>query len=84
MIDILPGIENYNPAYWQKGEYKGKRARPMTGGDVVIQPGMCFAMEPNACRGKMRVNIGGTVIVTEDGVEVLTLRTEEQDVAASA
>ena len=79
MIDNLPGLENYNPAYWQKGEYKGKRSRPLTGGDVIIQPGMCFAMEPNACRGKRRVNIGGTVIVTEDDVETLnTLANEMQ------
>jgi Xaa-Pro aminopeptidase len=30
---------------------------------------MVFELEPNACRGKYRVNIGGTVAVTEDGVE---------------
>lgn len=71
MIDNLPGLQGYNPAFWQKGEYKGKRARSMIGGDVVIQAGMCFAMEPNACLGMRRVNIGGTVIVGEDGIEIL-------------
>ena len=31
---------------------------------AVLQPGMVFAFEPNACIGNHRVNIGGTVIVT--------------------
>lgn len=80
MIENLPGLEDYNPAYWQKGEYKGGKARPMTGGDVVIKPGMSFAMEPNACRGKMRVNIGGTVIVTDNGVEELNTLANEMKI----
>jgi Xaa-Pro aminopeptidase len=53
----------------------------MTGGDVIIQPGMCFAMETNACRGMRRVNIGGTVIVTEDGVEILNTLANEMQIA---
>ncbi len=32
---------------------------------------MVFELEPNAQRGKHRVNIGGTVVVTESGVEEL-------------
>ncbi len=40
-------------------------------------PGMIFEPEPNVCRDKHRVNIGGTVVLTEDGVEELnTLSTE--------
>src|SRR5262249_28313281 len=31
---------------------------------AVLQPGMVFAFEPNACLGQHRVNIGGTVVVT--------------------
>jgi len=38
---------------------------------AVLQPGMVFAFEPNACLGDHRVNIGGTVIVTKDGCEAL-------------
>ena len=38
---------------------------------AVLQPGMVFAFEPNACIGNHRVNIGGTVIVTADGCEEL-------------
>ncbi len=38
---------------------------------AVLQPGMVLAFEPNACIGKHRVNIGGTVIVTATGCEEL-------------
>jgi len=38
---------------------------------AVLQPGMVLAFEPNACIGKHRVNIGGTVIVTSSGCEEL-------------
>jgi Xaa-Pro aminopeptidase len=37
----------------------------------VIEAGMVFAFEPNACLGEHRVNLGGTVIVTPDGCESL-------------
>jgi len=40
-------------------------------GDVVIQPGTVFAVEPNALRDKQRVCVGRTVVVTEDGCEEL-------------
>jgi Xaa-Pro aminopeptidase len=38
---------------------------------AVLEPGMVFALEPNACIGNHRVNIGGTVIVTSTGCEEL-------------
>ncbi len=38
---------------------------------AVLQPGMVFAFEPNACIDRHRVNIGGTVIVTATGCEEL-------------
>jgi Xaa-Pro aminopeptidase len=38
---------------------------------AVLEPGMVFAFEPNACVGNHRVNIGGTVIVTATGCEEL-------------
>lgn len=40
-------------------------------GDFVIQPGTAFAFEPNALLDGRRVCVGGTVICTEDGNEVL-------------
>ncbi len=36
--------------------------------DAAIQPGMVFVFEPNACKGRQRINIGGTVIVNEKGI----------------
>jgi Xaa-Pro dipeptidase len=38
---------------------------------AILQSGMVFAFEPNACIGMHRVNIGGTVIVTATGCEEL-------------
>jgi Xaa-Pro aminopeptidase len=38
---------------------------------AILEPGMVFALEPNACIGDHRVNIGGTVIVTATGCEEL-------------
>jgi Xaa-Pro aminopeptidase len=35
--------------------------------DAVLAEGMLFAFEPNACRGRTRVNIGGTVVVGASG-----------------
>ena len=39
--------------------------------EFVLQKGILLELEPNACRGHRKVNIGGTVIVTENGVEEL-------------
>jgi Xaa-Pro aminopeptidase len=61
ILERLPGIDRY----------KGIRTIPPLGGDLTIKPGMVFELEPNACRGNHRVNIGGAVIVTEHGVEEL-------------
>ena len=38
---------------------------------AILQPGMVFAFEPNACLDHHRVNIGGTVVVTKTGCEEL-------------
>lgn len=60
----LPGI----------AKYQGMESLPIarvTRGDLVIRKGMTFEFEPNACMGKHRVNIGGTVIVGDEGVEEL-------------
>jgi Xaa-Pro aminopeptidase len=39
--------------------------------DVPLQAGMVLALEPNACQGDHRVNIGGTIILTQNGCEEL-------------
>lgn len=44
-----------------------------TGLDVVLEPGMAIQLEPNAAFGRQQVNIGGNVIVTEDGCEELNV-----------
>ena len=59
-IEEAPGME------WVRGKAHSVGVR---GGDLVIQAGMIFEMEPNVCIGKNRVNMGGTVVVTEKGVE---------------
>ncbi|MGA2392806.1 MAG: M24 family metallopeptidase [Candidatus Lustribacter sp.] len=38
-------------------------------GDLVLLPGMTLELEPNACVGMQRVNIGGVVLVTATGAE---------------
>lgn len=44
---------------------------PGTDLDVVLEPGMTIQLEPDAVFGRHQVNIGGNVIVTEDGHEEL-------------
>jgi Xaa-Pro aminopeptidase len=39
--------------------------------DAVLAEGMLFSFEPNACSGRHRVNIGGTVVVGRTGPEEL-------------
>ena len=39
--------------------------------EATLKPGMVFELEPEGCLGRHRVNIGGTVIVTESGNEEL-------------
>jgi Xaa-Pro aminopeptidase len=51
--------------------FKGVKTIPVGGGDLVIKEGMVMELEPNASKGMNRVNIGGTVIVTKNGVEEL-------------
>jgi Xaa-Pro aminopeptidase len=53
------------------GAFKTVNTTPILGGDLVIKEGMVMELEPNACKGMNRVNIGGTVIVTKNGAEEL-------------
>lgn len=70
-IQQLPGIENY----------RGITRPYYPTDDFTIKSGMVFELEPNACIGQHRVNIGGTVIVTEDGVEELNSISTEMRIA---
>jgi Xaa-Pro dipeptidase len=51
---------------WIEGQGAGVRR-----GDLVLAPGMALELEPNACLGTKRVNIGGAVVVTATGTEEL-------------
>jgi hypothetical protein len=39
----------------------------------VLEEGMSLQLEPNACIGTRRVNIGGSVLVTDSGCEALNV-----------
>jgi Xaa-Pro aminopeptidase len=56
-IHKLPGIERYHHIM----------PTPTLGAEKIIQAKTVWELEPNACLGKHRVNIGGTVLVTEQG-----------------
>ena len=56
-----------------KDLYEGRQ----NGGDVVIQAGMVFQFEPNAAFGREYVNVGGNIIVTENGCEELNVMKTE-------
>jgi Xaa-Pro aminopeptidase len=45
--------------------------RPLQDDGFIVESGMAFELEPNACHGRLRVNIGGTVLVTDSGAEEL-------------
>jgi Xaa-Pro dipeptidase len=63
------GVDNMvNSHLYPKITVKSDRGR-----DIVLQPGMSFAFETNCHLENRRVNIGGTVIVTENGPEELNV-----------
>jgi Xaa-Pro dipeptidase len=54
-------------------------------GDLVLEAGMVLELEPNACIGMQRINIGGVVLVTATGCEELNrLPTRVHHVATAA
>ncbi|MBI4322411.1 MAG: M24 family metallopeptidase [Chloroflexi bacterium] len=63
-LEQLPGIDGY------KGMHSLSITRP-TRGDMLVEPNTLYELEPNVCLGSHRVNIGGTVIVTGEGIEEL-------------
>ena len=70
-MENLPGIERYR---W---EGPTKVVLP----DTTIQANTVWELEPNVCLGKHRVNIGGTVIVTNEGTVSLNRLSTEMRVA---
>ncbi len=65
-------VNRERPGNIQTGQSGGNMtaARELGGiRPLVMQPGMTWAFEPNACSGTHRVNLGGTVIVTDSGCE---------------
>lgn len=69
----MPGLDRYPGAL---------RSIPPTPAELILEPGMVFAFEPNAGRGNRRVNIGGTVVVASgDPLELNKLPNHMQIVA---
>lgn len=62
--------ENYTGIKERLGEARVS-VSPILGGALVLQPGFTFAFEPNSCFGSKYVNIGGTVVCTQNGAEEL-------------
>lgn len=40
---------------------------PTAGSDIVLEPGMSFAIEPSCGFGRRLVKLGGTIVVGDDG-----------------
>lgn len=57
----LPGFEKYGHI----------PEVPVRHGEVELKPGMLMELEPNPGRGRHRVVVGGTVLVTKNGAEEL-------------
>ncbi|WP_178130898.1 M24 family metallopeptidase [Reyranella sp. CPCC 100927] len=55
----------------QEGWIEGQTKVGIRRADLVLQPGMALELEPNACLGNRRINIGAGVVVTEGGCEEL-------------
>ena len=66
-VDAMADAANY-----PKIEIRPERDR-----DMVLRPGMTFAFEPNCHLGHRRMNIGGTVLLTEHGAEELNVLANE-------
>ncbi|APX33955.1 hypothetical protein BH708_15970 [Brachybacterium sp. P6-10-X1] len=48
------------------GAYPPETDRPTMAADMVLEPGMTFALEPNYAYGRHLAYIGGTVVITDD------------------
>jgi Xaa-Pro dipeptidase len=71
-IDQVPELKKYG--------FKEVPTRPAAR-DFVLKKGMLIELEPNACRGNHKVNLGGPVLVTESGGEELNKLATEMRIA---
>jgi len=62
IVEELPDLKKYHAEKYNP---------PAFARDFVLKPGLILELEPNAVRDNQRVNLGGTVVVTETGVEEL-------------
>jgi Xaa-Pro dipeptidase len=70
---FLMGRSNVNPIDLRAMGVRFQGTMDWRVRDAVLQEGMVFAFEPNACIDRHRVNLGGTVVVTESGCEELNV-----------
>lgn len=78
-----PVLQTVSPVMFNDGTHENMRADPFLAdlprlpdpvprdGDFVIEKGIAFAVQPNAIRGGDRICLGGTVLISDDGVEQL-------------
>lgn len=57
----------------REGWLEGQITAGIRRGDLPLVEGMSLQLEPNACLGTVRVNIGGSVLVTAAGAEELNV-----------
>ncbi len=55
----------------EEARIEGANTPGIRRGDLEMRPGMTLELEPNACLGACRVNIGGAVLITDTGAEAL-------------
>ncbi|MFC1991933.1 M24 family metallopeptidase, partial [Chloroflexota bacterium] len=77
--------EYYKEVYekYDRVEHRASRRQP-DAEQVILKPGMVFEFEPEGCIGRSRVNVGGTVIVTETGNEELNKIGTRMQIAGEA
>jgi Xaa-Pro aminopeptidase len=65
------GVNRAQLAGTREGHIESQITPGIRRGDLVLGPGMALELEPNACLGSHRVNIGAGVLVTATGAEEL-------------
>jgi len=74
-IHTLPlqaaGGHGFDPSVSEMDAYVGVSQIPPLRPELRLTPGMVFAFEPNCVIGRHRVNLGGTVVLTDDGCREL-------------
>jgi Xaa-Pro aminopeptidase len=74
-IHTLPlqaaGGHGFSPEIVEMQRYVGVSAIPSLRPELRLAAGMVFAFEPNCVIGRHRVNLGGTVLLTDDGCREL-------------